>query len=93
MGRVMWDYRMSFKIYKFLLDQRSKAEFEWTPYSDSGIQECISFEFLVNYNIWHVKVPLVVYVMVEMHCHTPKIGIVESGNFFVVLSEISKLES
>ncbi|KAA3483776.1 serine/threonine-protein phosphatase 7 long form-like protein isoform X3 [Gossypium australe] len=41
---------------RLLLDQRSKAEFEWTSYSDPGIQECISFEFLVNSNIWHVKI-------------------------------------
>ncbi|KAH1064270.1 hypothetical protein J1N35_029257 [Gossypium stocksii] len=42
-------------------------KFEWTLYSDPKIQECIPFEFLVNPNMWHMKVPLVVYVMVEMH--------------------------
>ncbi|KAG8503368.1 hypothetical protein CXB51_001414 [Gossypium anomalum] len=31
--------------------------FEWTPYFDLTIQECIPFEFLVNPNIWHVKAP------------------------------------
>ncbi|KAK5772455.1 hypothetical protein PVK06_048744 [Gossypium arboreum] len=31
------------------------------------IQECISSEFLMNPNIWHLKVPLVVYTTVEMH--------------------------
>ncbi|MBA0850021.1 hypothetical protein Goshw_024283, partial [Gossypium schwendimanii] len=38
-----------------------------TPYSDSAIQKCIPSELLVNPNIWHVKVPLVVYAIVEMH--------------------------
>ncbi|MBA0620280.1 hypothetical protein Godav_006030 [Gossypium davidsonii] len=35
--------------------------------SNSTIQEYIPFEFLVNPNIWHVKVSLVVFAMVEMH--------------------------
>ncbi|KAH1114406.1 hypothetical protein J1N35_007784 [Gossypium stocksii] len=43
-----------------LLDQRSETEFEWMPYSDSTIQECILSKLLVNPNIWHVKVLLVV---------------------------------
>lgn len=42
-------------------------QFEQTPYSDLRIQACIPSEFLVNPNIWHVKVSLVVYDMVEMH--------------------------
>ncbi|PPR90893.1 hypothetical protein GOBAR_AA29796 [Gossypium barbadense] len=33
-------------------------------YEDPTIQECIP---LVNPNIWHVKVPLVVYTTIEMH--------------------------
>ncbi|MBA0696340.1 hypothetical protein Goari_002898, partial [Gossypium aridum] len=33
---------------RLLLDQRSEAEFEWMPYADRGIQECISVEFLAN---------------------------------------------
>ncbi|KAH1031129.1 hypothetical protein J1N35_043303 [Gossypium stocksii] len=37
------------------------------PYSDTTVQECITSEFLVNPNIWHVNVPLVVYANVEMH--------------------------
>ncbi|MBA0566714.1 hypothetical protein Golob_011507 [Gossypium lobatum] len=41
--------------------------FKWMLYSNPRIQECIPSKFLVNPNIWHVKVPLVVYVMVEMH--------------------------
>ncbi|PPS02029.1 hypothetical protein GOBAR_AA18627 [Gossypium barbadense] len=36
-------------------------------YSDPRIQACISSEFLVNPKIWHVKVTLVVYPMMEMH--------------------------
>ncbi|KAG8475352.1 hypothetical protein CXB51_032163 [Gossypium anomalum] len=34
---------------------------------DLRIQECIPAEFLANYNIWQVKVPLIVYTTVEMH--------------------------
>ncbi|MBA0780213.1 hypothetical protein Gotri_004343, partial [Gossypium trilobum] len=52
---------------RLLLDQQLEAKFEWTPYSDPAIQECIPSKFLVNPNIWHIKVPLVVYVIVEMH--------------------------
>ncbi|MBA0872161.1 hypothetical protein Goshw_008250 [Gossypium schwendimanii] len=36
-------------------------------YADPRIQECILTEFLVNRNIWHIKVPLIVFAMVEMH--------------------------
>ncbi|KAG8483320.1 hypothetical protein CXB51_022553 [Gossypium anomalum] len=50
-----------------LLDQRSKVEFEWTPYEDPAIQEVILEEFFVNPNIWHMKVSLVVYITIEMH--------------------------
>ncbi|KAH1097322.1 hypothetical protein J1N35_014243 [Gossypium stocksii] len=42
-------------------------KFEWMPYSDPTIQECILLEFLVNPHIWHVKVSLVVYITLEMH--------------------------
>ncbi|MBA0828162.1 hypothetical protein Goarm_012875 [Gossypium armourianum] len=52
---------------RLLLDQQSEAEFEWTSYSDLRIRECIPFEFLVNPNIWHVKVPLIVFATIEMH--------------------------
>ncbi|MFQ6621812.1 hypothetical protein Gotur_002274 [Gossypium turneri] len=52
---------------RLLLDQRSEAKFEWTPYEDLAIREVILEEFFVNPNIWHVKVPLVVYATVEMH--------------------------
>ncbi|MFQ6653844.1 hypothetical protein Gotur_025051 [Gossypium turneri] len=36
-------------------------------YFDPRLQACIPFEFLVNPNIWHVKVSLVVYATVKMH--------------------------
>ncbi|MBA0848842.1 hypothetical protein Goshw_007872 [Gossypium schwendimanii] len=52
---------------RVLLDQRLGAEFEWMPYADMRILECIPIEFLSNRNIWHVNVPLIVFVIVEMH--------------------------
>ncbi|MBA0630440.1 hypothetical protein Godav_002540, partial [Gossypium davidsonii] len=52
---------------RLLLDQRLEAEFEWTPYFDPAIQESILSKFLVNPNIWHVNMPLVVYATVEIH--------------------------
>ncbi|MBA0857712.1 hypothetical protein Goshw_016028 [Gossypium schwendimanii] len=45
---------------RLLLDQRLEEE-------DPIIREVIPEEFLVNPNVWHVKVPLVVYAIVEMH--------------------------
>ncbi|KAG8478831.1 hypothetical protein CXB51_028784 [Gossypium anomalum] len=50
-----------------LLDQRSKAQFQWTPYEDPAIRAVIPDEFFQNPNIWHVNVSLVNYVNVEMH--------------------------
>ncbi|MBA0755540.1 hypothetical protein Gogos_021949 [Gossypium gossypioides] len=52
---------------RLLLDQRSEAKFEWTPYEDPTIRKVIPEEFFVNPNTWHVKVPLVVYATVQMH--------------------------
>ncbi|MFQ6627394.1 hypothetical protein Gotur_005358, partial [Gossypium turneri] len=52
---------------RLLLDQRSKVQFEWTPYEDSAIRAVIPDEFFQNSNIWHVKVPLVNYATVEIH--------------------------
>ncbi|KAH1032540.1 hypothetical protein J1N35_044714 [Gossypium stocksii] len=52
---------------RLLLDQRPEVEFELTPYANTRIQEYISSKFLVNPNIWHMNVPLVVYAMVEIH--------------------------
>ncbi|KAG8481738.1 hypothetical protein CXB51_026633 [Gossypium anomalum] len=50
-----------------LLDQRLEAQFQWTPYEDPAIRAVILDEFFQNLNIWHVKVPLVNYAIVEMH--------------------------
>ncbi|MBA0553994.1 hypothetical protein Golob_013129 [Gossypium lobatum] len=52
---------------QFLLDHRSEEEFEWTPYKDLIIKECIIEEFFMNPNIWHVKMSLVVYAIVEIY--------------------------
>ncbi|KAG8491108.1 hypothetical protein CXB51_014249 [Gossypium anomalum] len=41
--------------------------FVWKPYKDLTNWECISSEFLVNPNIQHVNVSLVVYIILEMH--------------------------
>ncbi|KAK5776300.1 hypothetical protein PVK06_044259 [Gossypium arboreum] len=50
-----------------LLDERSEAKFQWTPYEDPTIRVVIPDEFLQNLNIWHVKVQLMNYATVEMH--------------------------
>ncbi|KAG8478879.1 hypothetical protein CXB51_028740 [Gossypium anomalum] len=42
-------------------------EFQWTPYEDPAIRVVIPDDFFQNLNIWHVKVPLVNYAIVEMH--------------------------
>ncbi|MBA0753129.1 hypothetical protein Gogos_020783, partial [Gossypium gossypioides] len=52
---------------RLLLDQRSEAYFQWTPYEDLTIRAVTPDEFFQNLNIWHVKVPLVNYATVEMH--------------------------
>ncbi|MFQ6627552.1 hypothetical protein Gotur_004767, partial [Gossypium turneri] len=52
---------------RLLLDQRSEAHFQWTPYEDPAIRAVIPDEFLQNPNILHVRVPLVSYATVEMH--------------------------
>ncbi|KHG05082.1 hypothetical protein F383_30767 [Gossypium arboreum] len=49
------------------LDQQTKEEFVWMSYVDLRIQECVPSKFLVNCNIWHVKVPLIIFTMVEMY--------------------------
>ncbi|MFQ6640356.1 hypothetical protein Gotur_015332 [Gossypium turneri] len=49
------------------LDQRSEAQFQWTPYEDPAIRALILNEIFQNLNIWHVKVPLGNYATVEMH--------------------------
>ncbi|KAG8483570.1 hypothetical protein CXB51_022468 [Gossypium anomalum] len=57
----------SFEDIRLVLDQRSEAQFQWTPYEDPAIRAVIPDEFLQNPNAWHVKVALVNYATVEMH--------------------------
>ncbi|KAG8475908.1 hypothetical protein CXB51_032676 [Gossypium anomalum] len=52
---------------RLLLDQRSEAQFQWTPYEDLVIRAVIPDEFFQNLNIWYVKVPLINYAIMEMH--------------------------
>ncbi|KAG8502695.1 hypothetical protein CXB51_000515 [Gossypium anomalum] len=52
---------------KLLLNQQSKAQFQWRTYEDPVIRVVIPKEFFQNLNIWHVNVPLVNYPIVEMH--------------------------
>ncbi|MFQ6652857.1 hypothetical protein Gotur_024536 [Gossypium turneri] len=52
---------------RLLLEQRSEAEFQWTPYEDPAIRAVIPKEFLQNPNAWHVKVVLINYATVEPH--------------------------
>ncbi|XP_052490061.1 protein MAIN-LIKE 1-like [Gossypium raimondii] len=57
----------SLEDIRLLLDQQSETHFQWTPYEDSTIRAVISYEYLQNPNVWHVKVTLINYVTVEMH--------------------------
>ncbi|KAH1107888.1 hypothetical protein J1N35_011656 [Gossypium stocksii] len=43
------------------------SKFEWTSYKDPTNREVIPDKFFVNSNIWHLKVPLVVYATIKMH--------------------------
>ncbi|KAG8485828.1 hypothetical protein CXB51_019168 [Gossypium anomalum] len=49
----------SLEDIRLLLDQRSEAQFQWTPYEDPAIRAIIPDEFFQNPNIWLVKIPLV----------------------------------
>ncbi|MFQ6652447.1 hypothetical protein Gotur_024308, partial [Gossypium turneri] len=49
---------------RLLLEQRSEAEFQWTPYEDPAIWAVIPEEFLQNPNAWHAKVVLINYATV-----------------------------
>ncbi|KAH1038553.1 hypothetical protein J1N35_040296 [Gossypium stocksii] len=71
---IRWNHSASYigiptslEDIRLLLDQRSEAQFEWTPYEDPAIRAVILDEFFQNPNIWHVKVPMVTYAIVEMH--------------------------
>ncbi|KAG8482226.1 hypothetical protein CXB51_026956 [Gossypium anomalum] len=57
----------SLEDMRLVLNQRSEAQFQWTPYEDLAIRAVISDEFLQNPNTWHVNVALVNYATVEMH--------------------------
>ncbi|MFQ6651917.1 hypothetical protein Gotur_024041 [Gossypium turneri] len=57
----------SLEDIRLLLNQRSEAQFQWTPYEDLTIRAVISEEFLQNSNAWHVKVVLINYATVELH--------------------------
>ncbi|MBA0641541.1 hypothetical protein Goklo_026080, partial [Gossypium klotzschianum] len=46
----------SLEDIRLLLDQRSEAQFEWTPYKDPTIRAVIPNEYFQNRNGWHVKV-------------------------------------
>ncbi|KAK5771092.1 hypothetical protein PVK06_047267 [Gossypium arboreum] len=52
---------------RLLLEQRSEAQFQWTPYEDLAIRAVILDEYLQNPNAWHVKIPLVNFAIGEMH--------------------------
>ncbi|KAH1040072.1 hypothetical protein J1N35_041815 [Gossypium stocksii] len=63
-GRLSWGWNCGpsyvglpkeLQVIRLLLDQQSKAEFEWMSYSNLRLQVCIPSEFLVNPNIRHVK--------------------------------------
>ncbi|KAG8499494.1 hypothetical protein CXB51_005955 [Gossypium anomalum] len=58
---------ISLEDIRLVLDQRSEAQFQWTPYEDPAIWAVIPDEFLQNPNTWHVKVALVNYATVEIH--------------------------
>ncbi|MFQ6670238.1 hypothetical protein Gotur_035242, partial [Gossypium turneri] len=40
---------------QLLLDQRSEAHFQWTPYEDLAIRAVILNKFFQNPNIWHLR--------------------------------------
>ncbi|MBA0678324.1 hypothetical protein Goari_019678 [Gossypium aridum] len=71
---IRWNHSMSYagipialEDIRLLLNQWSKAQFQWTPYKDPTIRAVIMDEFFQNPKIWHVKVSLVNYATVEIH--------------------------
>ncbi|KAG8502329.1 hypothetical protein CXB51_000306 [Gossypium anomalum] len=71
---LLWNHSASYarlptclEDIRLLLEQRSEAQFQWTPYEDPAIRAVIPDEYLQNPNAWHVKVPLVNFAIVEMH--------------------------
>ncbi|KAK5785009.1 hypothetical protein PVK06_039550 [Gossypium arboreum] len=72
--RPQWNHPVSYvgiptalEDIRLLLDQRSEAQFQWTPNEDPAIRAVIPEEFFQNLNIWHFKVPLVNYATIEMY--------------------------
>ncbi|MBA0682125.1 hypothetical protein Goari_023867 [Gossypium aridum] len=63
MASVYWSATCNQLIGKVL----NKFKLTWIPYADPRIQECVSAEFLVNHNIWQVKVPLIIFATVKIH--------------------------
>ncbi|MFQ6634315.1 hypothetical protein Gotur_010701 [Gossypium turneri] len=57
----------SLKDIRLLLDQQSKAQFQWTSYEDPAIRAVIPDEYFQNPNAWQVKVALINYATVEMY--------------------------
>ncbi|XP_040942285.1 uncharacterized protein [Gossypium hirsutum] len=71
---IWWNHPASYRgipteleDIRLLLEQRSEAEFQWTPYEDLAVRTVIPEEFLQNPNAWHVKVVLINYATVEPH--------------------------
>ncbi|KAH1083509.1 hypothetical protein J1N35_023270 [Gossypium stocksii] len=62
-GELSWGSTVLATLYR----EMCGATFEWTPYDDPAIRAVIPDEFFQNPNIWHVKVPMVTYAIVEMH--------------------------
>ncbi|KAK5846857.1 hypothetical protein PVK06_003158 [Gossypium arboreum] len=52
---------------RLLLAQHTETDFEWMPHADLDIIKCIQPEFLAIQSMWDVKVPIIVYTMVEMY--------------------------
>ncbi|PPS10421.1 hypothetical protein GOBAR_AA10217 [Gossypium barbadense] len=53
--------------FRLLLDQSFEAKFEWMSFTDANIIYCIPSKVFSNWDMWDVKVSLLVYVVVEMH--------------------------
>ncbi|KAH1056959.1 hypothetical protein J1N35_035024 [Gossypium stocksii] len=62
-GELSWGSAVLTTLYR----EMCGATFEWTPYEDPAIRAVIPDEFFQNPNIWHIKVPIVTYAIVEMH--------------------------
>ncbi|KAG8479181.1 hypothetical protein CXB51_029901 [Gossypium anomalum] len=70
---MRWNYLVSYvgipttlEDIRLLLNQLLETQFQWTPYEDPAIRAVIPEELFQNPNIWHVKVPLVNYAIVEI---------------------------